>query len=247
MKYKIDLHTICYNEIKIAPFAIEYWKLFADHVYVYDSGSTDGCLELFAQYPDWITVVHYDTDGFQDDVNEHIKSTCWMNSTADICVVTEFDEFIYCKDWDAEIDFLNANNVALCGEQIYNMVFDVFPEYSPGVLIHKINGAKGKFDPGFGKTCIINPHKCEVLQYTPGGHNVCGRINGYRAISNNIYLFHNKYLGIEYLIDRFRFYDSRQNENDKLHGWGVEYRWNDETIIAKFNSIKEAAVSTENF
>ena len=40
---KVDLYTLCWNEIKIIPFVIDYWKNIKEqidefHVYVYDNG-----------------------------------------------------------------------------------------------------------------------------------------------------------------------------------------------------------------
>ena len=44
MKQKIDIYVLCWNEMQIAPFIVDYWKRVARHVYVYDNGSTDGVI-----------------------------------------------------------------------------------------------------------------------------------------------------------------------------------------------------------
>ena len=31
----IDVYCLCYNEIKLAPFAVQYWKRYAHKVYIY--------------------------------------------------------------------------------------------------------------------------------------------------------------------------------------------------------------------
>ena len=41
-KPTVWIYTLCYNEIRILPFVIDYWETYADRVIVYDNGSTDG-------------------------------------------------------------------------------------------------------------------------------------------------------------------------------------------------------------
>ena len=45
---KIAVFTICYNEMYIAPFVVDYWKKYADHVYVLDDSSNDGTFEYLS-------------------------------------------------------------------------------------------------------------------------------------------------------------------------------------------------------
>lgn len=52
---KVDLYTLCWNEIKIIPFVIDYWKNIKEqvdefHVYIYDNGSDDGSVEELRKY-----------------------------------------------------------------------------------------------------------------------------------------------------------------------------------------------------
>ena len=58
MKHKIALITLCYNESKIMPFVIDYWKQFVTHANVFDNGSTDNSREILSKY-DCITVIDY--------------------------------------------------------------------------------------------------------------------------------------------------------------------------------------------
>ena len=57
----VHLHTIVHNEIERLPFAINYWKLCATHVFVYLMKSTnDGSKEYLEQYSDFITIQEID-------------------------------------------------------------------------------------------------------------------------------------------------------------------------------------------
>lgn len=58
---KILIYTFSYNNIAILPFIIEYWKLYATKVIVYDNYSTDGTDIYLSQY-DWITIQKYNSN-----------------------------------------------------------------------------------------------------------------------------------------------------------------------------------------
>lgn len=63
---KIDVHVLCKNEIKLAPFFIDYWRVLGDdvNVYVYDGSSSDGTRELFSNY-EWIHIVDFEPDALE--------------------------------------------------------------------------------------------------------------------------------------------------------------------------------------
>ena len=43
---RIEVFTFCWNEMTVLPFAVDYWRRYADHVTVFDNGSTDGSIEF---------------------------------------------------------------------------------------------------------------------------------------------------------------------------------------------------------
>ena len=46
----IELITFCYNEKVLLPFALDYWRKFADKVTVVDNLSDDGSVEFLRLY-----------------------------------------------------------------------------------------------------------------------------------------------------------------------------------------------------
>jgi len=46
----VHVHTFCWNEMEILPFVVQYWKRFADKVFVYDNGSDDGSVEYLKKF-----------------------------------------------------------------------------------------------------------------------------------------------------------------------------------------------------
>ena len=143
MKHKIALITLCYNESKIMPFVIDYWKQFVTHAYVFDNGSTDNSREILSKY-DWITVIDYShlTGNKLDDImNANIKNNFWktIKDNYDWIVVCDFDECLYCDDWDNVINALNLYKIKCVVPQYYNMITEKFPEYVKDKLFHESN------------------------------------------------------------------------------------------------------------
>lgn len=103
----VHLYSVCYNEIDILPFVIEYWKKFVSHAYIFDNGSTDGSVEFLNRF-DWITVEHFDSDGMDDDILKDIKNNCWKKSRgiADFVVVCDIDEILYSNRIIDELEYM---------------------------------------------------------------------------------------------------------------------------------------------
>ena len=96
---KVHLYTLCYNEMKILPFAVQYWKTIADEVFVLDNHSTDGSAEYLKGQPH-IHVINFESDGFNDSIHKKLKNEVWKASRGkvDFVVVCDLDEFMYAKD-----------------------------------------------------------------------------------------------------------------------------------------------------
>lgn len=107
MKYKLYAYVVCWNEIDIAPFVVDYWKQYAEKVIVYDNGSTDGTIEYLKNYQ-WIEIRHFETTGLDDTANMNIKNNCWKESKniADFVVVSDFDECLYSPILEQELDYM---------------------------------------------------------------------------------------------------------------------------------------------
>lgn len=77
--FNIVWYTLCYNEIMILPYMVDYWSKIARKVIVYDDNSTDGSVQYLKSF-DWIEVREFpiETNGtFNDWINIEIKNNCW--------------------------------------------------------------------------------------------------------------------------------------------------------------------------
>ena len=87
---RIEVFTFCWNEMTVLPFAVDYWRRYADHVTVFDNGSTDGSIEFMQQHSDLITIEHWETNNqINDKMLLDTKNEVWKRArgSADLVVM----------------------------------------------------------------------------------------------------------------------------------------------------------------
>lgn len=220
-KYNIDLYCICYNEVKILPFVVDYWKHFVRHAYVYDNGSDDGTIDFLKQF-DWITVRHFDSDGIQEEDYLKVKNHAWKGSDADFVIVCDVDECPFSNRWDVILDFMNRNEIYYLKPSYINVYSYKFPEYTEGKLMHElINDCT--IDT-WSKTILFNPKYVKEMNYRPGCH-VCFPAPGGNVLrEDQCFIIHCKHLSPEYETERHNMYEKRLSLFNKIHGYAYHYQ-----------------------
>lgn len=233
---KIEVFTLCWNEMAILPWVVDYWKRFASHVTVYDNGSTDGSVEFLQRHGDFVTVRHFDTEGHKsNDAQSLIKNRCWKEARgrADLVCVCDLDEILIIRH-DAVFRMLLAG-ATICEPIWYELVSDKRPEYEEGKLLHELRpmAAMAKVSPRMptpSKAVLFDPNKIEEINYGPGAHR-CDPKGDVRWYGGDIYVLHiNNSLSLEYKLDRYRQQRERLSEADKKKGYGKHYQMSENDI-----------------
>lgn len=228
---KIDVFTLCWNEMDVLPWVVDYWERYASHVTVYDNGSTDGSAWFLSKY-DWITVIPFSSGGFNDTVNQRIKNECWKDSDADYVVVCDMDECLFAKDIKTTLRKMKEEGATICEPQWYELMSDVFPEYKKGMLMHEAYPLCRHVQNG-AKAVIFDPKAIMSMNYTPGAHscNPIGNIKLYEG--KDLFTLHfNHNLSLQYKLSRYRELQGRLSEENKKKGHGIHYAFS-EVILTK--------------
>lgn len=239
----IYLYTLCWNEIDLLPYVVDYWKrLKITKAIVYDNGSTDGSIEYMSQF-DFIEVRNYVTDGCNDLILTNIKNNVWKEARhiADFVIVCDLDEVIYCKDPENIFNKLKEENITICKQPWLTYISDKKPVYTPGKLLHEISPYvyDDHCDP---KRLLFNPNEIIEMNYGFGAHDCqpVGNINEKEI--KNLYIIHlHKNLSLEFFLDRYRKLNNRRSNINKFYKFGSHYEESEEFLKQTYlNNLQKA-------
>jgi len=236
----VDIHVTHYNEGRIAPFVINYWKtLPLGTVYIWDNHSTDNSLDLICDALwDKVYIDYFDTNNQMSDVAQrYIKNTKWKLSRgkADFCIVSDFDECLYNETILEDLQIMKSEGYTLMRDTALFLSTPTFPEYSD-TLLHMCPDTRCHFDHVYDKLMLIDPNKIDEVNWSEGSHQAwpTGTVKWYH---NRAKLMHIVNLGPEYLKWKYRRNFNRQTLRDKRHNHGVQYRTSHTDIDKWFQNV----------
>ena len=240
----IVVYTLCYNEIYLAPFVVDYWKRFANKVVVYDNGSTDGTIEYLSQFP-FIEVRNWDTNGRKSEqALIDLKNQCWKESidpNIDLVIVSDFDEVLYVKDKN---DLNNLKGCTLWNTNWYELVCDnnILPKYDPNKLFHQfdnvyyVNQNKHYIEDHL-KMVMFNPNNVINTNYSIGAHSCNIEVKQENTVNNDdICIFHLNQLCPIYTNYKNKKNRERQLQSDVCKTYGYHYWFSDNTVLENYNN-----------
>lgn len=253
---KIYLYTVCYNEIDILPWVIDYWKRIPiTKAVVYDNGSKDGTLEYLSQF-EWIEIRHFQTDGHNDSMHAFIKNTAWKDAKgeADYVVVCDMDEVLW-GDIESELKKMKEGGYNVLGNPWYALCGDEYPKYEEGKYLHQLvkRGYKQYINhmPQFehlGKFMVIDPNITESTNWSVGNH-ILFDIKPFLKlyVTDKIITFHfNKGFGEDYFVRKRKSMYERLSSFNKSHGMGVEYGYPIAMIREEYRRYQAESVDISN-
>lgn len=229
----VDLYTLCWNEIDLLPFVVDYWKRFVRHAYVFDNGSTDGSIEFLQQFP-WITVIRYDTKDKSDvKIYTTIKNNVWKYSKgkADFVTVCDMDECLFSNDLEKELKYMKENNQYILRPAWYTMKSNRMFNHVEGKLLHQqMKTAHG--DGGLDKAILFDPNFIMDMNYKEGCHVYNSNPKEAKIYDrHNIFLLHfEKCFGVEYSIKRKQLIGKRVPKQNIENGLSVHYMYSEERM-----------------
>lgn len=246
---RVEVFTLCWNEIAVLPFAVDYWRRYADHVTVFDNGSTDGSLEFMEKHKDLITVRHFDTLGRKDNTTQMIlKNSMWKEARdrADLVVACDLDEMLIPKPGALQRMMLSGGTV--CEPIWYELVSEETPKHEEGRMLHEIRPMavmprQSERMPTVTKAVLFNPNLIDEMNYGPGCHR-CNPTGEVRWYQGDIYLLHaNNALSLEYRLARYRQQAERRSVTDIRRGYGIHYTRTEQKITADWVAQMERMVN----
>ncbi len=236
---KITLYIICYNEQLILPHLLNYYSTIVDKIVVYDNESTDNTLKILNEYKGNLEIRTFKTNQqLRDDIHSKIKNTCWIGDDSDYCIINDADEFIYHPfglrnylEQNKDYDYITSEG--------YQMVSDEFPSDYSKLIMDQIK--TGVFDEYYCKLNIINPKRVIDINFKPGNHEVHYEVVDpvLKTIENSgVKLLHYKFIGEDYILNRWKHYPNRMSSPNLKNGWGRHYTQSTDQVLTTYEELK---------
>lgn len=237
---KVEVYALSWNEERFLPYFLRHYSSFASRITIFDNESTDDSVRIIERYPN-TRVRSYATGGeIYDATWRDYKNEFWKESRgqADWVIIVDVDEIVY---HPSLLDYLAAcseRGITIPWTNGYEMVADRFPDTSGHVYEQIVNGAH---DEWYSKPAVFDPNAIEEINYIPGAHDCSpiGRVLEER--SPDLKLLHYRFLGLDYVLDRFERARLRQSPQNLQRGWSHHVQKEPREIRRWFKSVKKSA------
>jgi len=270
---KVWAYVTVWNEEKMLPFYLRHYSNFCERIIVLDNESTDNTKMICESYP-MVEFRTYSTgETFNDYIHLDLKHKCVAESKgkADYIIVSDCDEFIV---HDNIIKFLEDNNSAVIfpagfqmvsqtfpigNQQIYDIVDSGTPDpwYSKPILINPNLVDDFEWIEGCHEIDFNSKINGEIQHPVPKEIRPIGEWNGhpwgrwkmqFEVLESfndfPIKLLHYKFMGKDYVEDRYRQYAERNSDANKQAGLAIHYgeSLENNSIQNQINEIENRAI-----
>jgi glycosyltransferase involved in cell wall biosynthesis len=236
---RIVAYTLCWNEEKMLPFYLRHYEKFCDSIIIYDNISTDSSVELAQKHPK-VEVRKYGTTEIDERAYLKIKNNAYKEERgkSDFVIVGDMDEFLYAPDIMRLFEKAKRQRSAIICTDGYEMVGDKFP-VDDGRQIWEIVDT-GVQSGVFSKRICFSP---EIdICFTAGCHHCNPRGKNVKVSSVHASMLHYRWLGVEYVMERYSVYRQRLSEYNRLHKYCDEYNRDKDEVKKIYKSKSSMAV-----
>ncbi len=230
----ISVHTLAYNEELLLPFFIDHYRqnFPGCAITVFDNQSTDGTAAI-ARKMDCRVITFETTDQYSETALLMIRNNCWRGAKTDWVAMVDCDELVAIKQADLIAEEQRGTTIFKC--EGYDMVNTAGEVRDTSDLKKLTQGVRNTY---YDKMVVFNKSKILNINYHPGCHNADpeGTI---QYSSKPFRLFHYKYLGEKFLIDRYCLFNQRLSDENRKFGWGHHYALQENEIKARFQRLRE--------
>jgi hypothetical protein len=224
----VHLYAQSFNDAWMLPYFFRHYDPLVDRYFIYDDGSTDETWRLLESHPK-VTARRFlraVPDSFTLS-GQAFSNECWKESRgqADWVILTDLDEHLYHPDGRDYLSRSLGEGVTM----IPALGFLMLTEATPGSndLLCR-DRTFGVFDAWSSKPSVFCPSFIAEMNFALGRHTAApdGRVQV--PLSDEMTLFHYRYMGFERTHERHLVMRRGLSERDVRNGWCHKYSWSKE-------------------
>ena len=223
-------------------FFFKQYDGIADRYVIFDSGSTDGSLDILHSHPK-VEVRPFPPriDDSYVLTAQHLHNTVWKQSRdrADWAIITAIDEHLMHPCLHTYLQRgLNAG-VTMLPALGYQMISDVFPG-SDAMLTKTIT--TGAPFAKMSKLCIFQPNAIRETRFGVGRHDASPEGQICIPQQDEVLNLHFKYLDFDRLHARHQFLAGGLGGLDQKRNWGHRYLYDKDRLRDDWNAFADLAI-----
>lgn len=240
----VHLYAQCWNDEWMLPFFFRHYDPLVDRYFIYDDGSTDATLALLRSHPK-VAVRRFERSDPHSFVlsEQAFSNACWKESTgrADWVIVTDIDEHLYHPAWQGYLRHCRDRGISAIPALGFQMISEQRPR--PGQNLcqeYRLGAPWAKML----KLSIFDPNAITEINFATGRHRAdpMGRIA--LPASDEMLLFHYKYMGLAETHQRHLQLRQGLGATDIAKSYGTKYSWPEEELKADWQAVAGNAVDT---
>lgn len=240
----VHLYAQCWNDEWMLPFFFRHYDPLVDRYFIYDDGSTDATRSLLEAHPNVEPrrFVRADPDSFALS-EQAFSNECWKQSRgeADWVIVTDIDEHLVHPAGRDYLALCSAADLTLIPALGFQMISERPPKPEETLAREYRLGAPQAY---WIKPSIFDPDAIDEISFRPGRHRAdpSGRVEV--PGTDEMMLFHYKYMGFQQTLARHRMLRTGMRSKDLESGYGSQYFWSENELRAKWDDVAKHAVDT---
>lgn len=234
----VHYYAVCWNEERMLPFMFKHYESSVDKFFIYDNYSDDSSENIIHSHTN-THIIKFQTDGFNDQIHNDIKNSCWKRSRgkADFVIVCDMDEFLYHPNLQSALSEMKKKGQTIVKPQGYNMYSSDEPNKGIPLTTQVPCGVR---DQWFDKCILFDPHAIVEINYKPGAHE-CHPVGKVVWNKNDFKLLHYKNIGLDQLLARYRAYAARLSKENIENNYGTTYMQKEQLTIQEFKENEQKA------
>lgn len=222
----MNIYSITWNDELMLPQWYKWYKNKFPNAFftIYDNMSTDKTLEIAKELN--IRIITYNTNEQHSETEIlKIKNNCWKLG-ADWCIISDLDEWL---DIDESfLDYEHKKGTTIIKTIGWNMCNkdDIKDLQKIKTGVRSVN---------YDKLICFRTSKIKEINFGAGSH-FCKPVGEVVYSEKKYPLLHIKFFNEQYLVDRYKLYNTRRSQEMIRNGWGFHYAEKEEKIRANYKN-----------
>lgn len=225
-------------------YFLRHYEAFAQRIVIYDDDSNDGTRDILAAHSKVEVRRFARSDPNSLELSKvAVFDRCWMESRglADYVVIVDCDEHVFHPTLTNYLSEQKRAGVTFVPTLGFQMISDQFPGRDEHLAA---TCTKGCPSIKYSKPIVFDPNAFDTISFGVGSHDMkptpMSRV--FLPERDEVMLLHYKFLGVDYITERYFQLTSRRRPVDRRNKWDSHFTLMPDQLRRQFYSYKERVV-----